>query len=96
MIIAKSNISFLVSTFNALKDLPVNQFRPPPPPTPNAGNCILESEKTSMRSMPLDPLKFVTPALNISACRTNGASPPAEPLHPALPNATENPDTPGS
>jgi len=47
MIIAKSNISFLVSIFNALKDLPVNQF-------------------------------------------------PAEPLHLALPNATESPDTPGS
>ena len=32
MIIAKSNISFLVSIFNALKDLPVNQFPPPPRP----------------------------------------------------------------
>ena len=95
MIIAKSNISFLVSIFNALKDLPVNQF---PPPPPNAGNCILESDykKFPWGACPLDPLKFVTPALNISACRTNGASPPAEPLHPALPNATENPDTPGS
>ena len=46
--------------------------------------------------MPLDPLEFVTSALNISTCRTNGASLPAEPLHPALPNATENPDTSGS
>ena len=29
------------------------------------------------------------PALDVRACGTNGASPPAEPLHPKLPNATE-------
>ena len=29
------------------------------------------------------------PALNLRACGTNGASPPAEPLYPKLPNATE-------
>ena len=93
MIIAKSNISFLVSIFNALKNLPVNKF----PPPPNAGNCILESDYKNFHGKHAPgPLEFVTPALNISACRTNGASLPAEPLHPALPNATENPDTPGS
>ena len=31
------------------------------------------------------------PALNVRATGANGARPPAEPLHPVLPNATENP-----
>ena len=31
------------------------------------------------------------PALNVRASGKNGARPPAEPLHPVLPNATENP-----
>ena len=31
------------------------------------------------------------PALNVRASGANGARPPAETLHPVLPNATENP-----
>ena len=31
------------------------------------------------------------PALNVRATGANGARPPAEPLHPVLLNATENP-----
>ena len=30
------------------------------------------------------------PALNVRASGKNGARPPAEPLHPVIPNATEN------
>ena len=32
------------------------------------------------------------PALKVRASGANGTRPPAEPLHPVLPNATENPD----
>ena len=38
------------------------------------------------------PWEFVPPALNVHASGANGARPPAEPLHPVLPNATKNPD----
>ena len=31
------------------------------------------------------------PALKVRASGANGTRPPAEPLHPVLPNATENP-----
>ena len=34
--------------------------------------------------------EFVVPD-NVRASGANGARPPAEPLHPLLPNATENP-----
>ena len=34
--------------------------------------------------------EFVVPD-NVRASGANGARPPAEPLHPVLPNATENP-----
>ena len=33
------------------------------------------------------------PALKVRASGANGTRPPAEPLHPVLPNATENPDS---
>ena len=36
------------------------------------------------------PQEFVVPD-NVRASGANGARPPAEPLHPVLPNATENP-----
>ena len=32
------------------------------------------------------------PALKVRASGANGTRPPAEPLHPVLPNATENPE----
>ena len=38
------------------------------------------------------PQEFVVPD-NVRASGANGARPPAEPLHPVLPNATENPGT---
>ena len=41
---------------------------------------------------PPHPRKFFTLALDISTFGTNGASLPAEPLHPVPPNATKNPD----
>ena len=37
------------------------------------------------------PWEFVPPAVNVPASGANGARPPAEPQHPVLPNATENP-----
>ena len=45
-------------------------------------------------TLPPPPWKFFTLALalDISTCGTNGASLPAEPLHPVPPNATKNPD----
>ena len=42
--------------------------------------------------MPPDPQEFVPSALNIHASSTNGVHPPAKPPHPALSNATENPE----
>ena len=41
--------------------------------------------------MPPDPQEFVPPALNVHTSSTNGVHPPAEPLHLALSDATENP-----
>ena len=40
--------------------------------------------------IPPPPQDFVVPD-NVRASGANGARPPAEPLHPVLPNATENP-----
>ena len=41
---------------------------------------------------PPTPQEFLPPALNVRASGVNGARLPAEPLHPVLPNATENPE----
>ena len=40
--------------------------------------------------LPPPSQEFVVPD-NVRASGANGARPPAEPLHPVLPNATENP-----
>ena len=63
-----------------------------PIPVQNAGNCILESPILQISrgggGMPPDPPRSSC----LRASGANGARPPAEPLHPVLPNATENPD----
>ena len=53
-----------------------------------------ESNFTNFRVVhaPGPPYEFLPSALNVRASGANGARPPAEPLHPVLPNATENPD----
>ena len=68
---------------NALKDLPVNQFQSSERRKLHFGESnfkIFQGE----HHVPRTPLK-------VCASNTDSASPPTEPLHPVLLNATKNP-----
>ena len=73
--------------FNALKDLPaVTQFR-------SRERRKLHFRESNFKNFPGNapgpPKEILPPTLNICACGVNVARPPAEALHPVLPNATE-------
>ena len=93
IIIAKSVIDkyffFCEHFLTPFKTLPVTQLR-----SRERGKLhFRDSNFTNVPGghAPGPPQEFVPPALNVRANGANGARPPTEPLHPVLPNATENP-----
>ena len=68
---------------NALKDLPVNQFR-------SSERRKLHFGESNFKIFQEDHHVPRTP-LKVCASNMDSASPPTEPLHPVLLNATKNP-----
>ena len=72
----------------------LSKFRLPNSGPGNAANCILETPILQISrggACPRTPVGVRASGTQRSR-GANGARPPAEPLHPVLPNATENPD----